>query len=79
MSSKKLPVATSAKASAPKSAAQRHRKAVSPVTAASTSEQNVSTQDIARLAYALWESRGCPDGSSEEDWLRAEQELFAKR
>ena len=30
---------------------------------------------IARLAYAYWEDRGRPDGSSEEDWLRAEEEV----
>lgn len=30
---------------------------------------------IAKLAYALWESRGCPIGSPEEDWFRAEQDL----
>ena len=32
-------------------------------------------QDIAKLAYALWEARGCPVGSPEEDWFRAEAEL----
>jgi hypothetical protein len=30
---------------------------------------------IARLAYAYWQARGCPAGSPEEDWLRAEDEL----
>jgi Protein of unknown function (DUF2934) len=30
---------------------------------------------IAGLAYSLWESRGRPIGSPEEDWFRAEQEL----
>jgi hypothetical protein len=34
-------------------------------------------EDIAKLAYALWQARGCPDGSSEQDWLRAEAELTA--
>src|SRR5207237_6396539 len=28
---------------------------------------------IARLAYSYWQERGCPEGSPEEDWLRAEQ------
>lgn len=32
-------------------------------------------EEIARLAYSYWESRGCPHGSSVEDWLRAEREL----
>lgn len=30
---------------------------------------------VAELAYTLWESRGCPIGSPEEDWFKAEQEL----
>jgi DUF2934 family protein len=38
-------------------------------------EQQLSHDDIARLAYSLWQARGCPIGNSEEDWLRAEQEL----
>ena len=32
---------------------------------------------VAELAYILWESRGCPIGSPEEDWFKAEQELAA--
>jgi hypothetical protein len=27
---------------------------------------------IAELAYGFWEERGCPEGSPEEDWYRAE-------
>jgi Protein of unknown function (DUF2934) len=34
-------------------------------------------QQIAALAYAYWEARGCQGGSPEQDWLRAEQELLA--
>jgi hypothetical protein len=34
-------------------------------------------REIAELARALWKARGCPDGSPEEDWYRAEQELTA--
>jgi hypothetical protein len=34
------------------------------------------TQDeIAKLAFSLYESRGRQDGHDIEDWLRAEQEL----
>ena len=32
-------------------------------------------QRIARLAYDLWQKRGCPIGSPDEDWFRAENEL----
>jgi hypothetical protein len=30
---------------------------------------------IAALAYLLWQERGCPEGSPDEDWLRAEQHI----
>jgi len=30
---------------------------------------------VALIAYTLWESRGCPIGSPEVDWFKAEQEL----
>jgi hypothetical protein len=32
-------------------------------------------EEIARLAEKYWAERGWPDGSPEQDWLRAEQEL----
>ncbi len=38
-------------------------------------ERELAHEDIARLAYALWEARGCQGGNPEEDWLRAEQQL----
>jgi hypothetical protein len=31
--------------------------------------------EISALAYELWIQRGCPLGSPEVDWLRAEEEL----
>jgi len=34
-------------------------------------------ESIARLAYALWEARGCQGGTPEEDWFRAELEIRA--
>jgi hypothetical protein len=30
---------------------------------------------IGNLAYRYWQERGCPAGSPEEDWYRAEREL----
>jgi hypothetical protein len=36
-------------------------------------------QEIAILAYHFWQERGCPIGSPEEDWFRAEQSLKAKQ
>lgn len=32
-------------------------------------------EEIARLAYSYWEAAGCPSGSAEQDWLRAEGDL----
>ena len=34
-----------------------------------------SREEIARLAEKFWAERGWPEGSPEQDWLRAEQEL----
>ncbi len=34
---------------------------------------------VARLAHSYWEARGCPGGSPEEDWFRAEQELSGRK
>jgi hypothetical protein len=31
--------------------------------------------DIAALAYQLWEARGCPQGSPDEDWFEAVRQL----
>jgi DUF2934 family protein len=39
------------------------------------SPQHERKEEIAALAYDLWHARGCPDGSPEEDWFRAEQNL----
>jgi len=52
-----------------KKAIVRVVRSVPPPPAAPTHEQ------IARLAYELWERRGRPFGSSDEDWVRAEEEL----
>ena len=34
--------------------------------------------DIAALAHELWQARGCPEGSSEEDWFHAAEELRSR-
>ncbi len=35
----------------------------------------LESEAVARLAYSYWEARGGRNGSPEEDWFRAEQEL----
>ncbi len=32
-------------------------------------------QNTAALAYTLWEARGCPEGTPDEDWFQAVQKL----
>jgi len=34
---------------------------------------HAATADIAEIAYALWQSRGCPSNSAGADWLEAEE------
>jgi hypothetical protein len=38
-----------------------------------------SREEVAKLAYSYWISRGYSHGYAEEDWLRAEAELTGKR
>jgi hypothetical protein len=35
-------------------------------------------RDIAALAYELWQGRSCPEGSPQEDWFRAAQQLQSR-
>jgi hypothetical protein len=36
---------------------------------------DVDTAEIRALAFELWQARGCPEGSPEIDWRRAEERL----
>ena len=38
-------------------------------------QQTPTQEQIAVRAYELWEARGCPTDSSEEDWFTAEAQL----
>lgn len=42
-----------------------------------TSHHQPSHDQIALLAYQMWEERGRPEGSPEDDWFRAEKQLLA--
>ena len=37
--------------------------------------QDFSPKEIATRSYELWQERGCPTGSPDIDWFRAEEEL----
>jgi hypothetical protein len=34
--------------------------------------------DISALAHELWQARGCPEGSPDEDWLQAVKQLRSR-
>jgi len=36
-------------------------------------------EQVAALAYQLWLERGCPVGSDQEDWFRAEAQLTVRQ
>ena len=40
--------------------------------------QEAREEDIPVLAYKLWQARGCPEGSPQEDWFRAVEELESR-
>jgi hypothetical protein len=56
-------------------AAKRTRTA----TAKTKSAVEVKPEEIERLAYRLWEERGRPEGTSSEDWNRAQTMLLESR
>jgi hypothetical protein len=57
-------------AEAPNGTAKRRKPAAKKQTTIAPSRD-----EIARLAEKFWAERGRPEGSPEQDWLRAEQEL----
>lgn len=60
-------------------AAAATQRAIAPAAMSPTMETSVATildpEQVARLAYSYWESRGGEGGSADEDWYRAEAEL----
>ena len=62
---------------APTLQSEESRQSASRPEMESSSAPAPSHEEIARLAYSLWESRGDAPGSAEEDWFRAERELRA--
>jgi hypothetical protein len=39
---------------------------------------DLGDEDIAALAYELWQARGCPGGSPDEDWYQAVEILRSR-
>ena len=42
-------------------------------------DDEIGAHEIAARAYSCWHERGCPHGSPEVDWSRAEEELRQER
>jgi hypothetical protein len=38
-------------------------------------EKTLDPRRTALLAYEFWRARGCPEGSPEQDWFLAEEQL----
>jgi hypothetical protein len=38
-------------------------------------DSSLDQRRTALLAYEFWRARGCPEGSPEEDWFLAEEQL----
>ena len=57
---------------------QATKTAPAPEAPATSIESHLAQEDIAALAYSLWEARGRPEGTPDEDWFNAEKALKAK-
>jgi hypothetical protein len=44
--------------------------------AAPLGQDQPGLHEISAMAHQLWLQRGCPEGSPDEDWFRAEEELL---
>ena len=56
-------------------ARDQQQERVSEQTGEPSNIQDSVQENIAKLAHALWQSRGCPMGSAEQDWIEAERQM----
>jgi len=49
------------------------------ITALEKPSEPENQHEVAALAYEFWQARGSPDGTAEEDWFRAEQDISASK
>lgn len=59
-------------------AKQATKQAVAPQVQPESTGDGPTQEEIAALAHSLWEARGCPSGTPDEDWFNAERTLKAK-
>ena len=76
LKAKPAPKLSAAKKSATtRRAVKRTRKTAPPAAPVAASGPIAFHEAVARLAYRLWEQKGRPEGSAEQDWRQAEQEM----
>ncbi len=68
-------LSTAKKSATTRRAVKRTRKTTLPAAPAAVLDPAAFHEALARLAYQLWEQRGHPGGSAEQDWYQAEQEM----
>jgi hypothetical protein len=54
------------------------KQAAAPQVQANSTGTGRAHEEIAALAYSVWQARGCPEGTPEEDWFNAERTLKSK-
>lgn len=75
MESKNTKTKRTAKTAKPKTPVARSKSVNTRALAPTNIPESSSDEDISRLAYALWEERGRPIGSPDEDWFQAKAQL----
>ena len=58
--------------------ALEHSRQVDELTQAGATSHGIASfghAEIAALAHELWQARGCPEGSPQEDWFHAAEQL----
>lgn len=65
------------KKAAPKKAAVTANSSIMNLADAVDTAHAFDAKEIEVRAYLSWLERGCPEGSPQEDWFRAEKELLA--
>ena len=63
---------------APKTIVETPHTSIAHLANAVDSPSAVDAREIEERAYQSWIERGCPMGSPEEDWYRAEQDLIVQ-
>jgi hypothetical protein len=62
----------------PRVGTTRSKPKKAPESTVASAEKTSAPEDIAKLAYALWEARGYAEGSAEDEWYRAEPQIRAR-